>query len=74
MIDSKKLWESVLAEIELQVSRANFATWFKDTFILKVTDGTVYVAVPNPFVKDWLISKYHKLILKGLRDFGEDKV
>ncbi len=72
MIDSKKLWESVLAEIELQVSRANFATWFKDTFILKVTDGTVYVAVPNPFVKDWLISKYHKLILKGLRDFGED--
>ncbi len=72
MIDPKKLWESVLGEIELQVSRANFATWFKDTFILKVTDGTVYVAVPNPFVKDWLASKYHKLILKGLRDFGED--
>lgn len=72
MIDSKKLWENVLAEIELQVSKANFATWFKDTFILKVNDGTVYVAVPNPFVKDWLVSKYHKLILKGLRDFGED--
>ncbi len=72
MIEPKKLWESVLGEIELQVSRANFATWFKDTFILKVTDGTVYVAVPNPFVKDWLASKYHKLILKGLRDFGED--
>ncbi len=72
MIDPKKLWESVLGEIELQVSRANFTTWFKDTFILKVTDGTVYVAVPNPFVKDWLASKYHKLILKGLRDFGED--
>jgi chromosomal replication initiator protein len=72
MIDSKKLWDSVLSEIELQVSRANFTTWFKDTFILKVNDGTVYVAVPNPFVKDWLVSKYHKLILKGLRDFGED--
>ncbi len=72
MIDPKKLWESVLGEIELQVSRANFTTWFKDTFILKVSDGTVYVAVPNPFVKDWLASKYHKIILKGLRDFGED--
>lgn len=72
MIDSKKLWENVLGEIELQVSKANFATWFRDTFILKVNDGTVYVAVPNPFVRDWLVSKYHKVILKALRDFGED--
>jgi len=72
MTDPKQLWDKVLGEIELQLSRANFTTWFKDTFVIKVTDGIVYVAVPNPFVRDWLSSKYHKIILKSLRDFGED--
>jgi chromosomal replication initiator protein len=69
--ENKKLWASVLAEIELSISKANFTMWFKDTSILKIDDGTVYVGVPNVFVKDWLINKYHKNILKSLRDFGE---
>lgn len=71
-MDTKKIWESVLGVVELQVSKANFSTWFKDTSIHRVSDGTVYVAVPNAFAKDWLSSKFHKVILKGLRDFGSD--
>ncbi len=69
--DNKKLWDGVLAEIELGVSRANFSTWFKDTHVVRLDDGIVYVGVPNTFVKDWLINKYHKLILKALRGFGD---
>ncbi len=69
--ENKKLWENVLAEIELSISKANFSMWFKDTFINKQEEGTVFVGVPNVFVKDWLINKYHKNILKSLRSFGE---
>ncbi len=69
--ENKKLWTGVLAEIELTISKANFSMWFKDTFITKVEDGIVFVGVPNVFVKDWLINKYHKNILKTLRNFGE---
>jgi chromosomal replication initiator protein len=69
--ENKKLWSNVLAEIELSISKANFSMWFKDTSINKLEDGTVFVGVPNVFVKDWLINKYHKNILKGLRNFGE---
>lgn len=69
--DNKKLWGSVLAEIEMSISKANFSMWFKDTSITKIDDGTVFVGVPNVFVKDWLINKYHKNILKSLRSFGE---
>jgi chromosomal replication initiator protein len=32
----------------------------------------VHVAVPNAFVRDWLLNKYHKSILKSLRDGGGD--
>ncbi len=45
--------------------------WFKDTYIIKQEDSTVYLGVPNVFVKDWLINKYHKDIIKNLRNFGE---
>ncbi len=71
MLDNKTLWDNVLAENELSVSKANFSTWFKDTFIIKQEEGIVYLSVPNAFVKDWLINKYHKNILKSLRTFGE---
>ena len=71
MMESKKLWDSVLAEMELGVSRANFSTWFKDTHIVKQDGGVVYVGVPNAFVRDWLVNKYHKPILKALRSFDE---
>ena len=69
--ENKKLWQSVLAEVELSISKANFNMWFKDTFINKQEEGVVFVGVPNVFVKDWLINKYHKNILKSLRSFGQ---
>lgn len=66
-IDVKQLWENVLVEIELSISKANFSTWFKNTHIAKVEDGTVHLSVPNQFVKDWLSTKFHKTIVKALR-------
>lgn len=70
-IDNKQLWENVLVDIELSISKANFSTWFKDTHISKYDDGVIYLSVPNEFVKDWLINKYHKFILKALRCFSD---
>jgi chromosomal replication initiator protein len=70
-IDEKTLWEKVLTEIESSVSKANFSTWFKDTQIAKFEDGIIYIAVENAFVRDWLANKYHKTILKSLRELAE---
>src|SRR3989338_5452901 len=72
MVEDKKLWDRVLVEMELGMSKANFTTWLKDTCIIKQEDGVVYLSVPNAFVKDWLTNKFHKPILKALRDFGEN--
>jgi chromosomal replication initiator protein len=67
MMDNKQLWEHTLTELELVVSKANFNTWFKNTFISKQDAGVIYLCVPNAFVKDWLLTKYHKHILRCLR-------
>src|SRR3990167_10416993 len=67
-MDYKQLWQSVLVEIELGISSANFATWFKDTNIVKEEGGIVILSVPNAFVKEWLLTKYHNTILRSLRN------
>lgn len=70
MMENKKLWDSVLVEMELALSKPNFNTWFKDTYIFKQEEGAIYVGVPNTFVQDWLANKFHNLILKTLRNLS----
>ncbi len=70
-MDTRELWNHCLVEIESEVSKANFSTWFKNTCIAKEDTGTIYVGVPNEFVKDWLSNKFHKLIMRVLRNAWE---
>lgn len=59
-------------EIENNLSKANFSTWFKNTSILKEEMGIIYVGVPNEFVRDWLKNKYHKLITRTVANTYEN--
>lgn len=68
----EELWQAVLAQIQLNLSPANFATWFKNTDIFNIDNGQAVISTPNSFTKEWLTSKYNKLILKTLRDINED--
>jgi chromosomal replication initiator protein len=71
-MDKKEFWNKCLNEIEMNISKANFTTWFKNTSILKEDSGVVEIGVPNEFVKDWLYNKFHKLILKTLISNNEN--
>lgn len=70
------LWQAVLGEIELSVSRANYMTWFKNTTLIKNKDGVLVVGVPNVFIKQQLERKYNQLICDVLAKNGlvPDKV
>ena len=64
------LWQAVLGEIELSVSRGNFVTWFKNTCLLKQVDDTAVIGVPNIFIKQQLEKKYSDLIGDVLKKNG----
>ncbi len=66
------LWQTVLGEIELTVSRASFVTWFKNTELLENADGNVIIAVPNIFAKQQLEVKFTKQISDTLIKNGID--
>ncbi len=65
----EELWNLTLNEMEVQLSRANFATWFKNSHLVDRKDGTVYVALPNHFAKEWVENKYQKNLLGVIRNF-----
>lgn len=65
--DTHELWEYMLTQVELSVSPANFNTWFRESFIVKIEDGIVHIGVPSQFFRDWYLKKFHQLLLKILR-------
>lgn len=71
-MDLQELWKAALGEIELQVSKANYKTWLSNTSIVNRNNGIITVAVPNSFTKEWLENKYHKFILRSLKNIESD--
>ena len=67
-MNNNELWQSVLAQMQLYISKANFATWFQNTEIFSRENERMVISVPNAFSKEWLSNKYYKLILKTMHD------
>jgi len=76
MLDKDKLWQSVLAELEIVLPRASFLTWLQNTKIMFLDEGAgeIIVGVSNNFTKEWLEKKYHKIILGIVQNLTDYKV
>lgn len=64
------LWQTVLGEIELSVSRAAFATWFKHTELIGREGDIISVAVPNIFAKQQFEIKFNTNVIESLKKNG----
>ncbi|HUT22495.1 MAG TPA: chromosomal replication initiator protein DnaA [Candidatus Bipolaricaulota bacterium] len=72
--ENEQLWQTVLGELELNLSKASFTTWFKNTFILDNEDGRIIIGVPNTFSQAWLKQKYHNDIFKTLQNLTGKRI
>jgi chromosomal replication initiator protein len=66
-LNSNKVWQAVLGELQLGISKANFDTWFKNTSILSTEDDVFVVGVPNAFAREWLESRYRQQVKQALQ-------
>lgn len=69
---NQQLWQAILGNLELSLSKANFTTWFKSTSIIERSDTGIVVGVPSGFSKEWLQNKYHQDILKSLKTLAPE--
>lgn len=74
VMNTNELWQAVLGELELTLSKANFTTWFKNTYISSFNGELAVISVPNTFTKAWLEKKYNDAILKTLRHVSNGTV
>jgi chromosomal replication initiator protein len=73
-MDLVELWKNALGELQITLSRPNFETWFKNTFILDYKKGIFIIGVPTFFVEDWLKDKHLKEITKALQKQVEEPI
>lgn len=73
-MNHEQLWQAALGELELILSRANFTTWFKNTYIIDVDNGRIIIAVPNTFTKSWLEKKYNDPIKQAIRNINKEDI
>ncbi len=71
---NQELWQSVLGEIEVNLSRANFITWFKKTSIASFENGKIVINVNNNFTKSWLEKKFNSEIIALLEKISQKKI
>ena len=58
-MNKNTLWESTLAELQLNLSEANFKTWFKGkTAIASWEENLISIGCNSPYVKSWIESRY----------------
>jgi len=61
-MDLTKLWKSVLAEIELSVSKATFQTHFAHSELVSFTDSVASIGFSNPLMRTLVETRYYSLV------------
>lgn len=72
MSQGQEIWQAVLGNLEVSLSKAKFTTWFKNTEVLDYREDKIIIGVPNTFTKEWLVNKYNQEILKALKIVNPD--
>jgi chromosomal replication initiator protein len=63
---AQEIWETALGELQIQVSKPNYRTWFKKTVGLNYNDNRFVIGVPNTFAAEYLDKNQRSLIEKAL--------
>src|SRR5882762_8620585 len=59
--------QSFFAAIERRLSKQAFETWFRPLRVTRSqSEGVLRIAVPNPAVRDWILSQYSSALRESL--------
>src|SRR5215207_1649614 len=56
-MNAEQAWQSVLGQLQLEMPRASFDTWVRDTRPVSYHNGTLTISVRNAYARDWLESR-----------------
>jgi chromosomal replication initiator protein len=53
----EQAWQSVLGQLQMEMPRASFDTWVRDTHPIRHNNGELTISVRNAYARDWLESR-----------------
>jgi chromosomal replication initiator protein len=56
-MNAEQAWQSVLAQLQMEMPRASYDTWVRDTRPTAYENGIITVGVRNAYARDWLESR-----------------
>ncbi len=56
-MNADQAWQSVLGQLQMEMPRASFDTWVRDTRPVSYNEGTLTIGVRNAYARDWLESR-----------------
>jgi len=65
-MNSDQAWQATLGELQLQLTKATFDTWVKNTYVAACEDNTFLIGVHNGYAKDWLENRLLTTIKRTL--------
>jgi chromosomal replication initiator protein len=65
-MDAEQAWQSALGQLQMEMPKASFDTWVRDTQIVSYADGLFTIAVRNAYARDWLESRLSSTVTRLL--------
>ena len=65
-MDAEQAWQSALGQLQMEMPKASFDTWVRDTQISSYEDGLFTIVVRNAYARDWLESRLSSTVTRLL--------
>ena len=62
----QRAWQTVLGQLQMEMPRASYDTWVRDTKALSYEDGHLTIGVRNAYTRDWLESRLQSTVSRLL--------
>jgi chromosomal replication initiator protein len=65
-MDANRIWQAALGELQLELTRATFETWLRNSHLVAYEDGVFVVGVANTYARDWLENRLRSVVARVL--------
>jgi chromosomal replication initiator protein len=65
-MDAEQAWQSALGQLQVEMPKASFDTWVRNTRITSYSDGQFTIGVDNAYARDWLASRLSSTVTRLL--------
>lgn len=65
-MDADRAWQTVLGQLQMEMPRASYDTWVRDTRPMSYEDGVLTIGVRNAYARDWLESRLESTVSRLL--------